>query len=70
MVVSEKVVKAQVLDRSADSPNSARIASKLVLRVNNADLHGLQSGGLARSAELGLPVSPTKPRLATANRCS
>jgi hypothetical protein len=52
MVVSEKVVKAHVLDRSADSPNSARISSKLVLRVNNADLHGLQSGGLTRLPEL------------------
>jgi hypothetical protein len=43
VVVSEKVVKAQVLDRSPNSPNSARISSKLVLRVDDADLHGPQS---------------------------
>ena len=57
MVVSEKVVKAHVLDSSADSPNSDGISSKLVLRVDNADLHAVQSGGLTRSAELVLTGS-------------
>ena len=41
VVVGEQVVKAQVLDRSPDPPNSARISSKLDLRVDDADLHGL-----------------------------
>ena len=40
VVVGEKVVKAQVLDRSPDSPDSARISAKLGLRVDGADLHG------------------------------
>jgi hypothetical protein len=43
VVISEKVVKAQVLDRYPDSPNSARISSKLDLRVDHTDLHGFQS---------------------------
>jgi hypothetical protein len=42
MVVGEQMVKAQVLDRSTDLPNSGRISSKLSLGVNNADLHGPQ----------------------------
>ena len=40
VVIGEKVVEAQVLDRSPDSPNSGRISSKLGLRIDNADLHG------------------------------
>ena len=43
MVVGEKVVKAPVLDRSSNPPNSGRISSKLVLRVDDADLHERQS---------------------------
>ena len=42
MVVREEVVKAQVLDCSANPPNSGRIASKLDLRVDDTDLHGVQ----------------------------
>ena len=42
VVVGEQVVEAQVLDRSPDPPNRGRIPSKLVLRVDDADLHGLQ----------------------------
>ena len=41
VVVGEEVVKAQVLDRSPEPPNSGRISSKLDLRVDDADLHGL-----------------------------
>jgi hypothetical protein len=41
VVISEKVVKAHVLDRSPNSPNSARVPSELVLRVDDADLHWL-----------------------------
>jgi hypothetical protein len=52
VVVSEKVVKAQVLDRSPNSPNSARISSKLVLRVDDADLHELQSARLESLIQL------------------
>ena len=39
MVIGEQVVKAQVLDRGADPPDSPRISSKLGLRVDHADLH-------------------------------
>jgi hypothetical protein len=42
MVIREEVVKAQVLDCSANPPNSGRIASKLDLRVDGTDLHGVQ----------------------------
>jgi hypothetical protein len=41
VVVGEEVVKAEVLDRCPDPPNSGRISSKLVLRVDHADLHGV-----------------------------
>ena len=40
VVVGEEVVKAQVLDRSPDPPNRGRVSSKLVLGVDDADLHG------------------------------
>jgi hypothetical protein len=40
MVVREEVVKAQVLGRSSNSPNRARVSSKLDLRVDHTDLHG------------------------------
>jgi len=43
VVLGEKVVKAQVLDRSPNSPNRTRITSKLVLRIDDTDLHWLQS---------------------------
>ena len=42
VVVGEEVVKAQVLDRFPNPPNSGRVSSKLVLRVDDADLHGRQ----------------------------
>src|SRR2546423_594748 len=38
VVVSDKVVKAQVFDRSPDPPDSRRISPKLVLRVDDPDL--------------------------------
>ena len=41
VVVGDKVIKAQILDRSPEPPNSGRISSKLVLRVDDPDLHGL-----------------------------
>ena len=50
MVIGEEVVKTQVLDRSPNPPNRGRISPKLVLRVHDADLHGLQcamDGGCA-----------------------
>ena len=70
MVVSEKVVKAHVLDRSADSPNSA------------GDLLEARSAGRQRRSACGSvwrahPVGgtrfngvATKPRLAMAHECS
>ncbi len=42
VVVGEEVVKAQVLDRLADPPDSARISAELDLRVDDADLHAPQ----------------------------
>jgi hypothetical protein len=39
MVVGEEVVKAQVLNRSTDQSDSARVSSKLDLRVDHANLH-------------------------------
>jgi hypothetical protein len=42
VIVGEEVVKAQVLDRSPNPSNSARISSKLVQRGDDADLHGLR----------------------------
>jgi len=39
VVVGEKVVIAQVLDGSPDPRNGRRISPKLVLRVDNPDLH-------------------------------
>jgi hypothetical protein len=41
VVVGEEVVKAQVLDRSPNPPNSARISSQLGLRIDDADLQPL-----------------------------
>ncbi len=41
VVVREEVVKAEVLDRFPDPPNRGGIASKLVLRIRDADLHAL-----------------------------
>jgi hypothetical protein len=40
VVVSEEIVKPQVLDGPPDPPNSGRISPKLDLRVDDADLHG------------------------------
>lgn len=40
VVIGEEVVKAQAFGRSPDPPNSGRVSSKLVLRVDGADLHG------------------------------
>ena len=42
VVIGEEVVKAQVLDRSPDPPNGGRVPSKLVLWVDDSDLHGRQ----------------------------
>jgi hypothetical protein len=70
VVVSEKVVKAQVLDRSPDLPNSARISSKLVLRVDDANLHGLQSAGLAPVGGARLNGVVDQARLSMANEWS
>jgi len=42
VVVREKVVKAEILDRSPDPSNRVRISSNLGLWVDNTDLHGLQ----------------------------
>jgi hypothetical protein len=42
VIVGEEVVKAQVLDRSPNPSNSARISSKLVQWGDDADLHGLR----------------------------
>jgi hypothetical protein len=43
VVVGEEEVKAQVLHCSPNSANRGRISPKFVLRVDHADLHGLQS---------------------------
>ena len=40
VVVGEKVVKPQVFDRSPEPPDGGRVSSKLVLRVDDAYLHG------------------------------
>jgi hypothetical protein len=40
VVIREEMVKTQVLDSSPNPPNRGRIASKLVLRIDDADLHG------------------------------
>ena len=40
VVIREQVVEAQIFDRSSNSPNRGRIAAKLVLRIDNTDLHG------------------------------
>jgi hypothetical protein len=42
VVVRENVVKAQVFDGSPDLPNRARISSKLGLRIDHTNMHGLQ----------------------------
>jgi hypothetical protein len=42
MVVRQKMVKAQFLNRSPDPPNSSRISSKLSLGAHNANLHRIQ----------------------------
>lgn len=42
MVVSENVVKAEVLGGRPDPPNGARVSSKLGLRIDDTDMHGLQ----------------------------
>jgi hypothetical protein len=55
VVVGEEVVKAHLLDGSADPPNCGRIASKLVLRVDNADLH--------RRQHVTTCASPTRGRV-------
>jgi hypothetical protein len=39
VIVGKEVVKAQILDRCPDPPNSGRIPSKLGLRIDNANLH-------------------------------
>src|SRR5579863_1190951 len=41
MVVSDEVVKTEVLDSSPNSANRGRISAKFVLRVHDAYLHGL-----------------------------
>jgi hypothetical protein len=41
VVVGEEMVEAQVLDRSADPPDSGQIASKLDLRIDGSALRGL-----------------------------
>ena len=40
VVVGEKVVKPQVFDRFPEPPHGGRVSSKLVLRVDDAYLHG------------------------------
>ena len=62
VVVGEEVVKAQVLDRSPNPPNRGRIASKLVLRVDDTDLHVSQPA--TGPAALLLKVARTKHRAA------
>jgi len=42
MVVRENVIKTQILGCPPDHPNSARISSKLGLRIDNTNMHGLQ----------------------------
>jgi|GEM_PF-3734769 len=42
VVVREDVVKAQILYGSPDPPNRSRISSKLGLRIDNTNMHGLQ----------------------------
>jgi hypothetical protein len=59
VVVGEEVVKAPVLDRSADSPDRGRISSKLNLRVDDADLHG--SSLLLHGQLLGIGVTGGSP---------
>ena len=39
VVVGEKMVEPQIFDRSPKSANSARVTSKLGLRVDDPDLH-------------------------------
>ncbi len=41
VVVCEKVVEAQILHRSTKLANSARVAAKLRLRIDDSDLHEL-----------------------------
>ena len=56
VVVGQEVVKAQVLDRSADPSDRGRISSKLNLRVDDADLHGVQPATARTVAwDWGLP---------------
>jgi hypothetical protein len=65
VVVGQEMVKAEVLDRSANPPNSARISSQLDLRIDDADLHGSQSAtgwtalarGRAKAGGLAIPGS-------------
>ena len=54
VVVGEEVVKAQVLDHAADPSARGRISSKLNLRVDDADLHGVQP---AAALTVLLPMS-------------
>jgi hypothetical protein len=56
VVVGEEMVKAEVLDRSPNPPNSGRISSKLVLRVDHAGLHGLHP-----LTGWTLPIRPDAP---------
>ena len=43
VVIGEKVVKAQVLDRSPDPPYRVWVPAELGLRVDDADLHDAES---------------------------
>jgi hypothetical protein len=40
MVIGQKMVKAQLLNSSANPPNSGGISVQLDLRIDDADLHG------------------------------
>ena len=42
VVICEEVVKAKLLDREPESPDSTRVSMELDLRVDSADLHGLR----------------------------
>ena len=44
MVICEEVVKAQILNRSANQPDCIGVSPKLDLRVDRTDLHNRQSG--------------------------
>ena len=65
VVVGEEVVEAQVLDRSPDPPNRGRISSKLGLRVDDADLHGVLDlvGAFADLEHLRIAVEAGHRRL-------